>query len=109
MDLHTLNAIQPLIERCLKDRVIELEQSSRDAIQNEYLSTAAELRCAAREIDILRYAVSSVITQEFISALREQELARPAVVASAKEVEVVSSPEEVELPELPAKTRTVDV
>ncbi len=105
IDLHTLNEIGPILDAEVKMRVCELEQQMNDALTKEYFSTASELKAAAREMDLLRYRISSVITAVFLDALEAQETAR----AEVSNVERFPSPATPSLPEIPAKSRTLHV
>lgn len=106
IDLHTLNEIGPIIDAEIKMRVCEIEQQAQEALEQDYLSYAAQLKHAARSIDLLRYSVSHAITAVFLDALGQQEHLRPAPTAN---VETVEATKNVELPEIPAKTRTLYV
>ena len=103
--LTTLNEVSAVIEAEVKARVCELEQNMRDALKQDFYGQADQYKAAAREMDLLRYKLSSAITAVFLDELNRREETRPAVSS----VETFDKPAEVELPEIPASKRTLHV
>ena len=105
LDLATINAVEVVLQRKVKDRVCKLESDEQVALDNDCHEYSKQLRHAARELELFRHDLSSALTHLFIEALRQRELQRPAPSVSA--VEVIKPTPEVSLPEIPVAHKTV--
>lgn len=106
LDLSTVHEVQAVIEKEMNDKIITLEQRLHDAKKDEWFSQAAVLKEACYEARNLRHVVMVAMHSLWMQAADDT---FPAVTLKVEKVEALTSPADVELPEIPSKARTLTV
>ena len=98
-DRATINVVQGIVNDLFKDRVIQVEQWRYDALKQEFWGQAAEMTHAARELELMRSQVFLILSELFWDSS-----------SGLRNVERVEQPANVvELPEIPARSKTLTV
>ena len=88
-DLQTINELQSLIDSLIKERVCDLEMEARNAEEQGFHTSSKQIKHAAREVELLRFQISSAFTAVFMDSL-------DTMLPAVKSEKVTS----VELPQL---------
>ena len=106
LDLFTVGEIQEVLRKELQSNVIELENKLHEAKKAEWWSEAAKLQQAIYEVGHTKHKVLMALHALWADAA---DAAFPHSAIRVEKVEVLKSPEKVELPAIPAKSRTLSV
>ena len=106
LDLYTVGEIQEVLRKELQSIVIELETKLHDAKKTEWWSEASKLQQSIYEVSTAKHKVLMTLHAMWAEAA---EVAFPHSAIKVEKVETLTSPAEVELPEIPAKKRTLAV
>lgn len=106
LDLYTVGEIQEVLRKELQNIVIELETKLFEAKKAEWWSEAAKLQQAVYEVGHTKHTVLMTLHALWAEAA---EVAFPHSAIKVEKVEALTSPAEAELPQIPAKARTLRV
>lgn len=103
MDLKTINELTAITKTIIQEYVCDLEQRRADAITQDMHSYAADLKAAAREVEFVGYRLNTAFSAVAVDAIDSKYSALVNKLDSA----IHNQP--VELPEISAKHKTMDV
>jgi hypothetical protein len=105
--LATVTEVQLILDREIKDHILQLEQRVHDAKLHEWWSEVAKLEAAVYEANHLKHKVSVALHAMWMDAAEQMESDLKATFEVTKIATVEADKLSVELPEIAAKHRTV--